>query len=126
VKIPTQLPQVTGLSSQEIAFLHQMYQDLQVAVNGGLEVGLNYGRLFSGTFNVAAHTSQDFTHALGRVPVIVLPLIVDTIAHVMALAGPPVIYTSAVGKLLWTVQTCNLVCNQATNVNNLAFIALAL
>jgi hypothetical protein len=98
------------------SYLVAMYQPLQAALNGGLEVTENAGAYFTGTFDVGANTAKTFTHALGRTPVMVLTTWNDSDA-----TNAANVYTTPTEKALWTDQNVSLLCNRNTAVTNLTF-----
>jgi hypothetical protein len=49
-------------------YLMFMYQPIQTAVNGGLEMDENIGSPIAGTTSATAHASNVVSHTLGRIP----------------------------------------------------------
>jgi len=110
---PTFKSLLDNLGPRAVAELYQylllLYQPLQAALNGGLEVGENAGVYFTGTFDVAANTAKTFTHGLGRVPVMIVTTWNDADA-----TNAANVYTTPTEKANWTDQTCSLLCNRNT------------
>lgn len=119
MKIPESFPRFASndpLARSMWRGLQQVYGYLVRELNGGQEIGVNFGCFLDGTFDVAANTDKDFTHTLGRPPKFIwtLPRTTNPVG---------VIYTTNNAYLTqWTTTNIRLRINVATDVNNVRFL----